>query len=790
MQTGSELRRAFELHRAGKLAEAEAAYRSILAAEPDQPDAACLLAGLFIQSGRSAEALPHLDHVLTKHPAHTTALARRALALHEAGQRGDARLAYERAIAAGATEADLFFNYANLLSELGQLEAAAAAYERLLQLDANAAAAWINLGLVRRSLGEPEAALACFLEAAQRDPDAAHAWHNAGALLREMGRPAEAIEPLRKGASLAPESVDTISTLVKTLLELGQVAEAETRAGSLLERHPESSLAWATAAHVDFAAGRIDAAAKRYERAAELEPNRAEHWTNLGASLKELGQLSESELAIERALELEHANEAALTTMGAIALERDDVVTFANACRRIRPRSAEHWLWELRAQTACPTVFPSAPALDDYRQHLSETLERFVQDRPVAAPEAIFAAQCFPSFNWPFHGRDDRPIKESFARILEPSFRPKELARRTGPYRAGIVITDGHEMPFLRSMAAVFSQWTTGAFEATVICSAAGERRIRPQLPGSVQYLVLPTDVKSLWKQMAEANFDLLYFREIGTDAVNYLLPFGRLAPVQCNTYGIQVTSGNRAVDYYLSSDLVEIPGAGAHYTERLVRMETLLVCRAPLPRPDRPREREHFGLPTAARIYLCPQQLGKFQPDFDAVIAAILERDPQGLVVITAGRVPEVRLRLAERFSRTIPHADRIRFVPQQQGEDYASLLLAADVLLDPFHFGGMNTSYDPLALGKVVVTLPSEYHRGRYTLGCYRAMGLDAAVANTPADYIDRAVRIAGDPDYRRELEEQIRRRGSVLFHDARVARELEEFFLHAIAKSRQEN
>ena len=69
------------------------------------------------------------------------------------------------------------------------------------------------------------------------------------------------------------------------------------------------------------------------------------------------------------------------------------------------------------------------------------------------------------------------------------------------------------------------------------------------------------------------------------------------------------------------------------------------------------------------------------------------------------------------------------------------ASRLLGADRAIA--NFGGGNTSYEALALGIPVVTLPSSFMRGRVTAACYHKMGLSDCVAESAADYVKRAAK-----------------------------------------------
>ena len=143
---------------------------------------------------------------------------------------------------------------------------------------------------------------------------------------------------------------------------------------------------------------------------------------------------------------------------------------------------------------------------------------------------------------------------------------------------------------------------------------------------------------------------------------------------------------------------------------------------------------------------------------------------------------------RLLERFGRTLPDvAGRIRVLPHQGQQDYCSLIALSDVLLDPFHFGGVNTTYDALALNKAVVTLPGPFKRGRYTLGCYRKLGLMDSVAQSVAEYVEIAVRIATDADAREAIEQRIAEASPNLVEPDLIARELETCLLGLIENSR---
>src|SRR5208283_4646382 len=102
------------------------------------------------------------------------------------------------------------------------------------------------------------------------------------------------------------------------------------------------------------------------------------------------------------------------------------------------------------------------------------------------------------------------------------------------------------------------------------------------------------------------------------------------------------------------------------------------------------------------------------------------------------------------------------------QSREQFLNLLTLLDVMLDPIHFGGGNSSYEGLALGVPIVTLPSQLLRGRLTYALYRQMGLADLVAGDAADYVRLAVRLGTDRGYREHQSGLIRAAVGALFED----------------------
>jgi len=84
-------------------------------------------------------------------------------------------------------------------------------------------------------------------------------------------------------------------------------------------------------------------------------------------------------------------------------------------------------------------------------------------------------------------------------------------------------------------------------------------------------------------------------------------------------------------------------------------------------------------------------------------------------------------------------------------------------------------------------IVTLPTEFHRGRYTAAVYRKLGVQDCVAADPDEYVDIALRLAADADFRRHVCGRIADTVDTLFNDTAAVEQLAGFFEAAVEEQR---
>lgn len=802
-------------HQSGDLGRAEQIYREILRVQAEHPVALHFLGVLLYQRGQHEAAIVHLRRALARAPDAAAAHNNLGNALQASGKLEEGVASYRRALELDAGSLLAHNNLGNALLKLGRLDEAVDSYRRALELRPDHAEAHANLGAALRAQGELEQAVASCRRALEIRPDYPEAYATLGNALRAQGKLEEAVASFRRALTIRPDYAEAHNNLGAALGDQGRLDDAVACFREAVRLRPDYAEAHHNLGKAFRELDRLDEAVASYRRAVELRPDYPEAYSNLGNALRVQGRLEEAVACHRRAVELKPESADAHNNLGNALREQrrlEEAVTTYRRALEIRPGSAgfhsnlgnalrdlgeleearrsyaqavalepAQALHRLAMVTLCPAVFPSVEAIEEYRRgFMAEIRELAEADLSIGVAELGLSGSV-PPFNLPFQGGDDRPIKEAYARLFQRRLPEGRPAARDGRPRLGFVVTRNHEALFLRYMSGVIQHLSRGPFELVIVCSQAGQGRVVSGLPiESMQLLLLPERLDRAVEAVRAAGFDLLYYWEVGTDPINYFLPFFRLAPIQCTSWGFPVTSGIPQLDYFLSSALIEGEDADRHYSERLLRATTLLTYQSRVPTPDQPASREEFGFAPDQHLYLCAQRLGKFHPDFDRVLAGILRRDDRGVVVAVEDQHGFAAALLRRRFTATIPDvAERVVFLPRQSYPEYLNLLAAADVLLDPLHYGGGVTTYDGFSLGKPIVTLPSRFARGRATLGCYRKMGITECVATDPDGYADTAVRLGTDAEYRASVEARIREASDGLFQDVEAVREHERLF-----------
>ncbi len=649
-------------------------------------------------------------------------------------------------------------------------------YRRILAGAGDCGPAWHGLGLLAWAAGHKEVAADCLRKAVVLSPREASFQADLERLLRGG--------PLFSAGAKRAERPAALIARAQGLRQQGKLEEAVAALREAAVLDPRKAEPHRLIGNILFDVGRAEEAAAAYRKAIELDPRDAATYNDLGNALRQMERTAEAIAAYREALRRDPKLFPAYANLGNFLAEEGRTEEAREHYARAYRLNKISRL-RLLSETVLPILYESVEHVRRSRARLVAALDCLESEGLRVDPTQ---EQLPTHFYLAYQGENDRDIHAAFARFgqgprrldVRPAQQPPSKKLRVGFLSAYM---RNHTIGSLNQ--GLIRHLSRDRFEVFVLSVGAPDAGLGRQIQQAADhYLVLPPGVGPSLQAAADLGLDILFHTDVGMNALTYTMGFSRLAPVQCCTWGHPVTTGLPTMDYFLSARHLDAEGAEEHYTEKLIRLPRLGVV---YERPERPGpvDRASFGLPEGAHLYGCPQTLFKFHPEFDALLGDILRQDPAGLLVLIEGRCPYWNELLTARFRRTMPDVcDRVRFLPKQSRPDYLRLLSACDVMLDPIHFGGGNTSYESFAVGTPLVTLPSAFLRGRLTYAMYCQMGWQDLVAHDGADYVRLAVRLGTDPNFGAAMRRRIEETAGVLFGDVAVVRDLEQAFeqMHA--------
>lgn len=271
---------AVALHEGGRLQEAAAIYRSVLAANSGHADARHLLGVVLHQQGDHAQARELIEQAIASNAQNAAYYVNLGMVLRAQGKREEAIQRLKQALTLDPKYPLAKKNLEMLLREMGRSPQAAAKPGRSPQPGPRAGNIWKHLGQLSQPKSKDRAAVQ--VQPQPRSPDPAPVWprpespathNNRGVALLERGEKEAAIASFRAALALRSDFLDAQHNLAVALRDSGQWDEAEaglqaviTRDGSNHEAHNNLGVT------LQFL-GRFDEALGCYERTIMLAPD-------------------------------------------------------------------------------------------------------------------------------------------------------------------------------------------------------------------------------------------------------------------------------------------------------------------------------------------------------------------------------------------------------------------------------------------------------------------------------------------------------------------------------------
>jgi len=180
-------------HRAGRLAQADALYRRVLAALPNHFDAVHLSGIVALQQSRVHEAVNLLARAHRLSPKNVPCALRFGHALIGAGRAAEAEAPLRAAVTLDSESAEAWDALAHCLKVQDKLTAAIECHEKALSIQPAFAQGLYNYGLTLSLAGRQSEALVCHERAIKADSTYAKGYYGRAQVLHQMHRIADAI---------------------------------------------------------------------------------------------------------------------------------------------------------------------------------------------------------------------------------------------------------------------------------------------------------------------------------------------------------------------------------------------------------------------------------------------------------------------------------------------------------------------------------------------------------------------------------------------------------------------
>lgn len=248
-------------------------------------------------------------------------------------------------------------------------------------------------------------------------------------------------------------------------------------------------------------------------------------------------------------------------------------------------------------------------------------------------------------------------------------------------------------------------------------------------------------------------------------------------APIQVDLGGIN-TTGIEQVDYRLTDSRLDPPGSESRYVEQSVFLEggaLRYACPQGAP-PVGP-------LPALSKGYITFCSFNNHLKLNNHVLnlwAQVMQGIPESRLIIKckANADPVLRQQFVDHFARFDIAEDRLTLLDWLSHEEHWQWYNQADIALDAYPFNGCITTLEALWMGIPTVSLAGSLWVSRMGFSLLSGVGLEICVAQSPDQFVAKALALASNVEALSRLRMSMRQRmqDSELCDGRGYARDLE--------------
>jgi len=521
-----------------------------------------------------------------------------------------------------------------------------------------------------------------------------------------------------------------------------ELLKGERLARELLEQYPDSGFGWKALGAFLHTQGKLEEALVAKRKSAQLLPQDPEVQCNLGHLLQEVGEFEAGLAALDRALKLRPNYPEAYNNLGITYQRLGDV-----------DRALKNFM---RALELDP----------DNRVDFSNYLFT-LNYHPDLSAEAVYAGYV------EFDRRFCLPLQSQWRAHDNPPLAGRRL-------RVGYVSPDFRNHSTRNFIEPLLAHHDHEVVEVFAYADLGREDEVTQTYKGLVDHWVLANGMSddALAERIRADGVDVLVDMA-GHSTGNRLGVFARKpAPVSVSWMGYGYTTGLKAIDYFLTDEVI-VPKDGEHlFSETPWRLDGFSCAY---------RARKDMGevsaLPALQRGHVTFGTLTRairINHRTIRVWSEILKRVPDAKLVIDSGSYQDKGMRetLLQKFEAQGVARSQLEVGYHSPPWD---VLRGMDIGLDCFPHNSGTTLFESLYLGVPYITLADRPSVGRLGSAILHGVGHPEWVADSEEAYIEKAVALASDLPALAQIRARLRpqMQASPVMDEVAFARRVEQAY-----------
>ena len=607
----------------------------------------------------------------------------------------------------------------------GQFQQAEKIYKKILDINPKHSDSLHLLGLIAHQGGNNDVAINLINEAIHNDPRNPTYCYNLGTVFQAWGKLGKAIAWYQKALHFKPHYAAAYYNMGNAFKDQGKLDEAIVCYQKALRFKAHYAAAHYNMGNAFKDQGKLDEAISSYRKTLETQPDDADAYNNMGNALQTQGKPGEAITCYQKALEIKPDYADAYNNMGNAFIDQGklgEAIACYEKALEIKPDYAvahSNLLFALHYHEAVDPLHLLSRHRQWSAQHalpLAATTQSHVNDRP-----------------------SNRCLRIGY---VSPDFRLHSVA-----YFIEAVIASHDRTAFQISCY------------SDVVRSDSTTKHLKD----------LADNWRDIFGMSDEQVADLIHKDKTdilvdlaGHTSQNRLLVFARKpAPVQVTYLGYPDTTGLETMDYRITDSWADPPGQTEHlYTEELVRLPLSFLCykpdaRTPIVSGTPALESGHI---TFGSFNNCTKITPKVVRSWSRILSSVAN----SRLLLKSKPLSDTGAQehLRQMFVQNGISSGRVEFcgyIPTtyEHLERYNSV----DIALDTFPYNGTTTTCEAMWMGVPVIVLAGQTHASRVGVSLLSNVGLHDMIAESAEDYVEKAVRLAGDVDRLQELRAELR-------------------------------